>query len=250
MMPSPAAPTRVVTTPRRCGCRRIGVADSWIGCLGDRSPSVQFWARWILAASCGPLVESEASVAEPGPLAHCASGKVVASSSATGQAVSLRRRVPCLACGGSCPRSGHSEVRRLKRDGHDRSQRGPGPRGVRTFGRGDVARMLEFVDPELEWTYLNPAFENPEPRDVPRPGPAAIGTGAPGRAGPGVTDRGDRGQRRQGDGGHPHAWHRRCARVRQAKDRNYLVLTLDQQRIIRMRACRDQDEARSFAGIT
>lgn len=23
--------------------------------------------------------------------------------------------------------------------------------------------MLEFVDPELEWTYLNPAFENPEP---------------------------------------------------------------------------------------
>ncbi len=31
------------------------------------------------------------------------------------------------------------------------------------YGRGDVARMLEFVDPELEWTYLNPAFENPEP---------------------------------------------------------------------------------------
>ncbi len=32
------------------------------------------------------------------------------------------------------------------------------------YGRGDVARMLEFVDPELEWTYLNPAFENPEPQ--------------------------------------------------------------------------------------
>jgi ketosteroid isomerase-like protein len=31
------------------------------------------------------------------------------------------------------------------------------------YGRGDVARMMEFVDPELEWTYLNPAFENPEP---------------------------------------------------------------------------------------
>ena len=31
------------------------------------------------------------------------------------------------------------------------------------MGRGDVARMMEFVDPELEWTYLNPAFENPEP---------------------------------------------------------------------------------------
>ena len=31
------------------------------------------------------------------------------------------------------------------------------------YGRGDVARMLEFVDQELEWTYLDPAFENPEP---------------------------------------------------------------------------------------
>jgi ketosteroid isomerase-like protein len=31
------------------------------------------------------------------------------------------------------------------------------------YGRGDVAGMLEFVDPKLEWTYLNPAFENPEP---------------------------------------------------------------------------------------
>jgi ketosteroid isomerase-like protein len=31
------------------------------------------------------------------------------------------------------------------------------------YGRGDVARVLEFVDPGLEWTYLNPAFEDPEP---------------------------------------------------------------------------------------
>jgi len=31
------------------------------------------------------------------------------------------------------------------------------------YGRGDVAGMLELVDPELEWTYLNPAFEHPEP---------------------------------------------------------------------------------------
>ena len=31
------------------------------------------------------------------------------------------------------------------------------------YGRGDVARMLDFVDPDLEWIYLNPAFEDPEP---------------------------------------------------------------------------------------
>lgn len=32
------------------------------------------------------------------------------------------------------------------------------------YGRGDVAGMMEFADPELEWTYLDPAFENPEPQ--------------------------------------------------------------------------------------
>ena len=32
------------------------------------------------------------------------------------------------------------------------------------YGRGDVDRMLTFVDPELEWTYLDPSMENPEPR--------------------------------------------------------------------------------------
>ena len=31
------------------------------------------------------------------------------------------------------------------------------------YRRGDVAGMLEFVDPELEWTYLDPALENPDP---------------------------------------------------------------------------------------
>ncbi len=66
------------------------------------------------------------------------------------------------------------------------------------YGRGEIARMLEFVDPELEWTYLNPAFENPEPETC------------------------------------------------HGRDQ----LTLDQERIIRMRACRNRDEARSFAGIT
>jgi hypothetical protein len=39
-------------------------------------------------------------------------------------------------------------------------------------------------------------------------------------------------------------------RARQAEDRNFLVLTLAQERIIRMRACRDRDEARAFAGTT
>jgi ketosteroid isomerase-like protein len=38
-------------------------------------------------------------------------------------------------------------------------------------------------------------------------------------------------------------------RARQADDRNYLVLTLQDGRIIAMRGCRDRAEARSLAGI-
>jgi hypothetical protein len=39
-------------------------------------------------------------------------------------------------------------------------------------------------------------------------------------------------------------------RVRQGDDRNYLVLTLDQDRITKMRACRDRAEARALAGLS
>jgi hypothetical protein len=39
-------------------------------------------------------------------------------------------------------------------------------------------------------------------------------------------------------------------RVRQAGDWNFLVLTLDQERIVKMRACRDRDEARTVGGIS
>jgi hypothetical protein len=38
-------------------------------------------------------------------------------------------------------------------------------------------------------------------------------------------------------------------RVRQADDRNYLVLTLDERRIVKMRACRNREEARVVAAI-
>jgi ketosteroid isomerase-like protein len=117
------------------------------------------------------------------------------------------------------------------------------------YGRGDVAGMLEFVDPELEWTYLNPAFENPEPetchgRDQLQ---LALERQAERRLASQIEEivaSGDKVMvviRTPGIEG---------VRVRQAGDRNYLVLTLDQERIIRMRACRNRDEARSFAGIT
>ena len=32
------------------------------------------------------------------------------------------------------------------------------------YDRGDIARMMDFVDPDLEWTYLDPGAEDPQPR--------------------------------------------------------------------------------------
>ena len=32
------------------------------------------------------------------------------------------------------------------------------------YGRGDVTGLLELVHPDLEWTYLDPGFENPQPQ--------------------------------------------------------------------------------------
>ena len=117
------------------------------------------------------------------------------------------------------------------------------------YGRGDVAGMLEFVDPELEWTYLNPAFENPEPETC--HGRDQLQLALELQAEQGLASQieeivasGDKVMVVIRTPGIDRM------RVRQADDRNYLVLTLDQGRIIRMRACRDRDEARSFAGIT
>jgi len=117
------------------------------------------------------------------------------------------------------------------------------------YGRGDVAEMLEFVAPELEWTYLNPAFENPEPETCYGRNELqlALERQAERRLASQIEEivaSGDKVMVVIRTPGIDRA------RIRQADDRNYLVLTLDQERIIRMRACRIRDEARSFAGIT
>jgi hypothetical protein len=109
--------------------------------------------------------------------------------------------------------------------------------------------MLEFVDPELEWTYLNPAFENPEPQTC--HGRDQLQWALERQAGQGLASQIEE-IVASGDKVlvviHTEGIDR--VRVRQADDRNYLVLTLDQQRIIRMQACRNREEARSLAGIT
>jgi ketosteroid isomerase-like protein len=37
-------------------------------------------------------------------------------------------------------------------------------RAYQAYANGDLAAMLELVDPDLEWTYLDPAVEDPTPQ--------------------------------------------------------------------------------------
>jgi ketosteroid isomerase-like protein len=37
-------------------------------------------------------------------------------------------------------------------------------RAYEAYANGDLAAMLELVDPDLEWTYLDPALEQPTPQ--------------------------------------------------------------------------------------
>ena len=37
-------------------------------------------------------------------------------------------------------------------------------RAYEAYASGDLAAMLELIDPDLEWTYLDPAVEHPSPQ--------------------------------------------------------------------------------------
>ena len=116
------------------------------------------------------------------------------------------------------------------------------------YDRGDVARMMDFVDPELEWTHLDPSQGNSQLR----------------------TDHGrcelENALRRQLDLGLRAELEEVIAagdqvmlvmrtpgvdeyRHRQADDRTYDVATVRDGLIVELRACHDRSEARSLAGI-
>ena len=104
------------------------------------------------------------------------------------------------------------------------------------------------MDPDLEWTYLDPAHENPKPQTC--HGRPELEWALRGQADRGlvsqleeITGHGDKVMVVVRTPGIDQR------RARQAGDRNYLVLTLQQGRIVAMRACRDREEARGFAGI-
>jgi ketosteroid isomerase-like protein len=117
------------------------------------------------------------------------------------------------------------------------------------YDRGDVARMMEFVDPDLEWTYLDPGLEDPQPQVC--HGREELEKALRRQAGLGlkaeveeVVAAGDQVMlvmRTPGIGQYRH---------RNADDRSYDVLTVRDGLIVGLHACRDRTEARSLAGIS
>jgi ketosteroid isomerase-like protein len=113
------------------------------------------------------------------------------------------------------------------------------------YGRGDAARLLDLVHPDLEWTYLDPSFADPQPQVCHGRDQLAWALGR--QAGRGVSSEleeidscGDKvmvAVHTPGADQH-RAW--------PGNDRNYLVLTLRRGQVVAMRAFRDLDEARSF----
>jgi ketosteroid isomerase-like protein len=116
------------------------------------------------------------------------------------------------------------------------------------YGRGDVARMMDFVDPDLEWTFLDPSEENPPPR-------TCHGRGELQKALIRQAERGLRAELEQvvASGEHVMLVMRTPGvdqyRVRPGGDRSFDVLTVRDGIIVALRACRDRAEAQALAGI-
>jgi ketosteroid isomerase-like protein len=121
-------------------------------------------------------------------------------------------------------------------------------RACRAYVDGDLAGMLEFVDPDLEWTYLDPTLEHPIPQVC--HGRQELEQVLRGWANHGlqaeleeVADRGERvmvGVRTPGVDAHFG---------RGGDDRAYSVFTVRDGRIVALRDYRDRQEALQVAGI-
>lgn len=116
------------------------------------------------------------------------------------------------------------------------------------YSRGDVARMMDFVHPDLEWTYLDPAFADPPPQ-------TCHGRGQLEKALLRQADRGLRAELEQvvASGEKVMLVMRTPGvdhyRTRQADDLSFDVITVRDGLIVALRACHDRDEAHAFAGI-
>ena len=118
----------------------------------------------------------------------------------------------------------------------------------RAYDRGDVARMMDFVDPEVYWTYRDPGLEDSAPQ-------TCHGRGELEKALRRQADRGLRAQLEEviAAGDRVMLVTRTPGidefRRRQADGRTYDIVTVRDGLIVGLTACRDRSEARSLAGI-
>ena len=121
-------------------------------------------------------------------------------------------------------------------------------RAYEAYSRGDAATMLRFVDPALEWTYLDPSVEDPEPQVCHGRHELELA----------LRRQAERGLRAELE--HVMASGDRVMvvvrtpgidafRVRKAEDRNFAVLTVREGRIVALRDCRDREEAMAAVAI-
>jgi ketosteroid isomerase-like protein len=116
------------------------------------------------------------------------------------------------------------------------------------YARGDLVTMLGFIDPDLEWTDLDPGMEDPEPQVC--HGRHELEQALERRAELGLTSELEE---VAGIGEHVMVVARtpgvEAYRVRPADDGNFTVLTVRDGRIVAIRDCRDRGEALAVAGI-
>ena len=117
------------------------------------------------------------------------------------------------------------------------------------YDRGDVARMMDFVDPGLEWTYLDPGLDDSQPE-------ICHGREELEKVLRLQAQRGLRSELEEvvaaGDQVilvmHTPGLDR--YRQQQSGDRTYDVITVRDGLIVGLHSCRDHSEARSLAGIS
>lgn len=116
------------------------------------------------------------------------------------------------------------------------------------YSRGEIPRMMDFVHPDLEWTYLDPAFPDPAPQ-------TCHGRDELEKALLRQADRGLRGELEQviASGDKVMLVMRTPGvdqyRGRQADDLSFDVVTVREGLIVALHACRNRDEAHAVAGI-
>jgi ketosteroid isomerase-like protein len=117
------------------------------------------------------------------------------------------------------------------------------------YDRGDLTRMLEFIDADLVWTHQDPGLA-PNGSPLARHGRTELAEALRQQAERGlrpeleeVIAAGDRVMLVMHTPGVDKY------RQRQDGDRTYDVLTLKDGLIVGLRSCRDRSEARSLAGI-